>query len=314
MPEVTPLAVVAKAIAPMRRWRAGIFQGYLVTATAAFGILFVLASRFNYFPIDLSITRGVQTINAAWFANLMWAASFVGYSPQVYLVVGAIGLLLYVAGLRWEAVTALVAALGATGLSSLIKRLVHRPRPSADLVHVVQQLNDPSFPSGLSYAVLLIPTVLALLHMPGGSASGSTAGLPAAISTGPFGKWLVVAFGFFWAAAGAGQLAAAYTAHFTRDLKTGTMSAQERKVATWLGRIGFAARGAVFGLIGLIILQTAFAAGPEQAPGFDGALAALTHAPYGEILLGAVAIGLILFGDFSALCAKWNRIGARRPA
>jgi membrane-associated phospholipid phosphatase len=154
-PEAPPIAVVAKEavaqeIAPKhtRRWRARVFQAYLVAATVAFGILVVLASQFNYFPIDVSITRGVQTLNAPWFGSLMWAVSVPGYAPQVYVLVGALGLLLFVVGLRWEAVVALVAALGATGLGALIKLVVHRPRPGADLVHVVQQLNDPSFPSG----------------------------------------------------------------------------------------------------------------------------------------------------------------------
>jgi undecaprenyl-diphosphatase len=149
-PEAAPIAAAAKEIAPKptRFLRARGFQVYLVGATAAFGILLVLASQFNYFPIDLSITRGVQTINAAWFSYLMWAVSYVGYAPQAFVLVAAIVVLLFVIGLRWEAIPALVAALGATGLGSLIKLLVHRPRPGADLVHVVQQLNDPSFPSG----------------------------------------------------------------------------------------------------------------------------------------------------------------------
>ena len=168
--------------------------------------------------------------------------------------------------------------------------------------------------SGLSYGILLIPIVLTLLNKPSPSTGGGTFGVPASLLNGPSGKWLIVGFGLFWIAAGAGQLYEAYVANFTRDLKTDTMSAQEIKAATWLGRIGFAARGVVFGLIGVIILQTALAAGPKQAEGFDGALAALLHAPYGEILLGAVAIGLILFGVYSAMCAKWNKIGARRPA
>jgi hypothetical protein len=168
--------------------------------------------------------------------------------------------------------------------------------------------------SGVSYGLLLIPTVLTLLNKSSASAAGGTSGLPAALTSGPLGKGLVVALGLFWIAAGAGQLVEAYVAHFTRDLKTSTMSAQELKAATWLGRIGFAARGVVFGLIGVIILQTAFAVGAGQAQGFDGAFAALAHAPYGEILLGAVAIGLIVFGVYSALCAKWNKIGARRSA
>jgi hypothetical protein len=168
--------------------------------------------------------------------------------------------------------------------------------------------------SGVSYGILLLATVQTLLNKPSSSAAGGTAGVPASLMSGPMGKWLIIAFGLFWIAAGAGQVMTAYVAHFTRDLKTSTMSAQEIKTATWLGRIGFAARGIVFALIGVIILQTAFAVGAKQASGFDGALAALAHAPYGEVLLGAVAVGLILFGAYSALCAKWNKIGAQRAA
>ncbi len=149
-PAPAPNAAVAQAIAPKatRRWRARVFQAYLVTATFAFGILLVLASRFNYFPIDLSITLGVQTITAAWFATLMQIVSWLGYAPQEFVMVGAAGLLLFVIGLRWEAVTALGAALGSLTLGFLIKLVVQRPRPGADLVRVAQQLNDHSFPSG----------------------------------------------------------------------------------------------------------------------------------------------------------------------
>ena len=167
--------------------------------------------------------------------------------------------------------------------------------------------------SGISYAALLIPTVLTLLDKPGGSAQGSMPGLPATLTAGPTGKWLVIAFGIFWIGAGVGQLVAAYTAHFLRDLKTATMSAQEIKTATWLGKFGYTARGIVFALIGLLILQNTSSAG-GKAPGFEAALDALARAPKGEILLGAVALGLILFGVYSAMCAKWNKIGTRRPA
>jgi hypothetical protein len=86
------------------------------------------------------------------------------------------------------------------------------------------------------------------------------------------------------------------------------MSTQEFKMVTWLGEIGFGARAAVFALVGVILLQTAFAVGRQQAAGFDGALATLAHAPYGEFLLGVIARGLILFGAYSALCTKWNKI------
>jgi hypothetical protein len=165
------------------------------------------------------------------------------------------------------------------------------------------------FFSGLSYAALLIPTVLTLMNKPGGAAQVASTGMLPSLMAGPMGKWVGIAFGIFWMAAGIGQLAAAFTAHFLRDLKLSTMSAEEAKTATLLGQIGYAARGIVFGLIGGIILQTANTVGARQAPGFDAALAALAHGPYGEVLLAAVAIGLVLFGAYSALCAKWVRIG-----
>jgi hypothetical protein len=118
-----------------------------------------------------------------------------------------------------------------------------------------------------------------------------------------------VIFGLFWIASGIGQLWVAYQGHFIRDLETSAMSPQQTKLMTRLGKGGFSARGIVFALVGGIILQTAFAVGVKQAQGFDGALAALAHAPYGGILLGAVAIGLVLFGAYSALCAKWIKTG-----
>ena len=131
----TPVEAVKVAAAeqispkPTRRWRARVFQAYLVLATVSFGILVVLASMTNYFSIDLSITRAVQSINVSWFAGLMSFISIIGYIPQMLIVVGVIALLLFVVGLRWEAIMALAASGGSSALSSLIKIVVHRPRP-----------------------------------------------------------------------------------------------------------------------------------------------------------------------------------------
>jgi undecaprenyl-diphosphatase len=139
---------------PTRRWRAQAFQVYLFTATVTFGVLLVLASRINYFPIDLSITHAVQRINLAWFAKLMDAVSLIGYAPQMYVLVAIISALFYIIGLRWEAVMALIASASAGLAGGLIKIIVSRPRPGVDLVNVIRQLNSYSFPSGhvLTYA------------------------------------------------------------------------------------------------------------------------------------------------------------------
>jgi hypothetical protein len=170
------------------------------------------------------------------------------------------------------------------------------------------------FFSGVSYGLLVIPTIYTLLHKPAPAATGGSGSpsLPASLLSGPYGKWVVVAFGLFWIAVGLGQILLGYRARFTRDLKKNTMSAREVETATWLGRLGYAARGVVFGVIGLIIIRTSLTAGTRQTPGFDAALAALAHAPYGQALLAVVALGLIFFGLYSILCAKWMRVGVRR--
>lgn len=250
------------------------------------GLIYVV---IGLLALELAVGAGGATTNPTSAIALIGRQSF----GKIFLAVIAVGLAGYA---LWGLVRAVLDPLGrGTDTKGLIDR--------AGFLF-----------SGISYAVLLVPTVQTLLNMPSGSTSASSTGMPATLMTGPWSKWLVIAFGAFWLIMGGGQIVVAYTAHFMRDLKKGEMSVQEFKTATWLGKLGYTARGIVFFLAGLIILQNVFAVGTKQAPGFDGALAALAHAPYGGILLGAVAIGLILFGFFSAMCAKWTKTGTRRPA
>jgi membrane-associated phospholipid phosphatase len=55
---------------------------------------------------------------------------------------------LYASGLKWEAVVCLATLILSTALGLGIKVLVDRPRPSANVVNVISQLKDYSFPSG----------------------------------------------------------------------------------------------------------------------------------------------------------------------
>ena len=138
-------AIVAK---PWRRYRASVFQGYLLGAVVVFLLLAVLAHTVAYFAFDVTITREVQEINAGWFDGLMRALSWIGFAPQVYVISFVILLFLYASGLKWETVIALASVVSISVLGLIIKLVVDRPRPSADLVNVISQLRDYSFPSG----------------------------------------------------------------------------------------------------------------------------------------------------------------------
>ncbi|MEP6883750.1 MAG: DUF1206 domain-containing protein, partial [Gammaproteobacteria bacterium] len=75
-----------------------------------------------------------------------------------------------------------------------------------------------------------------------------------------------------------------------------------------LGVYGLAARGVLFGLIGLYLLYAAWHRDPRYAGGIASALDALQHRPYGKWLLGAVAIGLVSYGSFQIVKARYLRL------
>jgi undecaprenyl-diphosphatase len=144
----TIAATGAIAAKPWRRYRAAVFQTYLIGAVVAFIILAVLAKTVAYFTFDVTITRAVQEFNPGWFDALMRALTWIGFAPQAYGVTLLILLFLFASGLKWETLVALVSVLGSSALGAGIKILVDRPRPSANLVNVISQLKDYSFPSG----------------------------------------------------------------------------------------------------------------------------------------------------------------------
>jgi hypothetical protein len=88
------------------------------------------------------------------------------------------------------------------------------------------------------------------------------------------------------------------------------MSATERKLAIHAGQLGLIARGVVFLVSGWFLIQAALRTDPSQARGLAGALAALAGQPHGTVLLALVAVGLIAFGAYSLLLARYGRIVA----
>ena len=162
--------------------------------------------------------------------------------------------------------------------------------------------------SGLAYLLLAIATLQFLTNQGGGQQGSNSADISVQLFKLPFGVWLVVGLGLFWIAMGLGQLYMAYKVDFMKDFQVSKMSAPEEMWATRLGRVGFAARGIIFAVIGILVLEAAQAHNPAQAQGFDSALLRLAQAPYGTLLLGGVALGLIAFGIYSAVSARWIKV------
>ncbi len=163
--------------------------------------------------------------------------------------------------------------------------------------------------SGISYAFLCV-TVVGFLqgHPAAKGQTQQTQDLTARALQMPGGKWIVLLVGLIVLAIGIYQIYYAYKADFKKDLRPTGLSGQEKDWAMKLGQWGYGARGVIFALIGVFIMQAALTLDPKKAQGLDGALAALSHQAYGPLLLGVVALGLIAFGVFSVLCARWYKV------
>lgn len=77
----------------------------------------------------------------------------------------------------------------------------------------------------------------------------------------------------------------------------------------FLGRLGYAALGVVFSIIGFFLVVAALHRDSHQAQGLDSALRTLLHQPYGSVLLGIVAFGLFAYGIYSFVEACYRRVG-----
>ncbi|SMH49661.1 protein of unknown function [Rathayibacter oskolensis] len=80
------------------------------------------------------------------------------------------------------------------------------------------------------------------------------------------------------------------------------------RVVTWLGIVGYIAKGIVLAVLGVLIVVAAVQHDPEQAGGLDEALKTVVELPFGVALLGLVAVGLIAYGVFCFARARWPRL------
>lgn len=126
------------------------------------------------------------------------------------------------------------------------------------------------------------------------------------VLTRPFGQWLIALSGAAVIGAGLLQLYQALTARFRPEPVQMGMSQRQRRATTLIGRYGYTARGVVLGLVGVFLIAAAFQYRPETVHGVGEALVIFSRLPYGSWLVGVVAVGLIAYGIFMLLQARYH--------
>lgn len=216
-------------------------------------------------------------------ANSTGALEEVGHRSggSVLLIVLSIGLGSYAI---WRLITA------ALGEDSMVKRL-----------------------GSFAIAVIYFGLLARALELAAGqrTSSGATANpepLVVKVLRWPAGKEIVGVGGAVLVGAGVGLGLWGLFHRYSKSLALEQVSRGWQRTIRTLGSLGDLARGFLLVLVGAYLLVTAASGNPSQAKGIDQALEALVHHPYGAVLIGAVALGLLCFALYSFCDARLRRL------
>jgi hypothetical protein len=123
----------------------------------------------------------------------------------------------------------------------------------------------------------------------------------------PFGEWLVIIIALIFIASGCYQVYRAFSGKYKKYVR----SALHKDTAPWIttvGVAGYIARGIVWLIIGWLFIKAAIHSNAKEAGNSDDAFKWLYDSSYGPILLALVAAGLICYGVFMFLRAKYQVI------
>jgi hypothetical protein len=161
------------------------------------------------------------------------------------------------------------------------------------------------------YAGLTFSALALLLGDGGGSSQNAqthkTTGL---VLSWPAGTWLVGIVGAVMIGSGLWNAYRGLAWKFEDKWRIDQMGAGARRWGGRAGVVGHLARAVVFTMIGVFVVRAALQYDPKEAIGLDGALQKLAAADYGPYLLGLTAAGLVAYGLYCLVDARFRDVSA----
>jgi hypothetical protein len=153
-----------------------------------------------------------------------------------------------------------------------------------------------SLAKAVMYAVVGVSAAKVALNA--GSGSGKKSDLTATIMGWPAGQWIVAAIGLAAMAYGANLVRRAWTEKFREHLSGEGQGGEAGQAYIWFGKAGYSAKGVAFLVIGGLFVYAGFTHRAKKAGGLDDALHTVLQQPFGQVLLGLIAVGIACYGLF----------------
>ncbi|MGF1523695.1 MAG: DUF1206 domain-containing protein [Leptolyngbyaceae cyanobacterium] len=120
------------------------------------------------------------------------------------------------------------------------------------------------------------------------------------------GAWLFLAVGLFVIGVGLSYVYGAYSGSYISEFRS-SLPKFAQYSAKFIGKVGIAARGLGFILIGLYLTKSAYLAEDDAAGGLGEVLSQLDKQPGGDAWLIAIAFGFIAYAVYMAIAAFYRQ-------
>ena len=179
-------------------------------------------------------------------------------------------------------------------LSRVVEGCVgHRDEDGSDRL----RLRARAWGKAIVYAAISSSAGAIALHA-GGGGSSKERSLSARVMDVPGGRIAVVLVGLGVLAVGCRHVYRGLTRDFRDELSEEGQDGDTGNVYLAFGQIGYAAKGVVIGLAGLLVGYAGLTHEPQKSGGLDEALQTVRDQPFGPVLLCAVAAGIGCYGLF----------------
>lgn len=161
--------------------------------------------------------------------------------------------------------------------------------------------------SGLAYGSVAWLAFKILTNNEGGdSGKSSKQDMIQTLLSKPFGQWMVGIVALVIAGVGIYQAYYGLSEKFKKHVDK-QVSAMKRKLVLTTGKVGYLARGIVWLLIGILFARAAIFSSSSEAGDTSKAFKFLNDSAYGSYLVAFVGLGLIFYGIFNLIRARYER-------
>ncbi|MDQ3279567.1 MAG: DUF1206 domain-containing protein [Bacteroidota bacterium] len=159
--------------------------------------------------------------------------------------------------------------------------------------------------SGLAYLGFAI-TALKVVNGDNGNGNGNKA-VAGELMSKPFGQVLVGIGGLIFAIVGAYQIYYGLSEKYRKHVQGLSLHSTQSSLMLRSGKVGYISRGVVWLVIAFLFFRAALHARASEAGSTGEAFQFIETSPYGSPLLGILGLGLVAFGIFSFVRARYER-------